>query len=133
MSKHTFSGSDFNCGYYAYLDTETGVFVIGEERGRGGGPLYEGEYKGDETPYMKIIKVENHKLYNSIKDYFEDYEPSVYKITYQITLSTYVNADNFEEACKYIQNYGVIANLDYEDFKPIKCEKKIEYWEEVAV
>lgn len=134
MSKYVFSGSNFDYGYYAYLDSETGDFVLGEERGREGGPIYQGEYKGDETPYMKIIKVENNKLYNSIKEYFRKCkEPSVYKITYQITLNSYVNANSFEEACKYIQEYGVIANLDYEDFKPIKCEKKIEHWEEVAI
>ena len=136
MSKYIFSGSNFDYGYYAYLDSENGDFVLGEERGREGGILYRGAYEGDETPCMKIIKVENHKLYSDIKKYFEKYEkkePSTYKITYQITLSAYINADSFEKACEDIQKYGAIANLDYEDFKPIKCEKKIEHWEEVAI
>ena len=136
MSKYIFSGSSFDYGYYAYLNTETGDFVLGEERGREGGSLYQGEYKGDETPYINTIKTENPKLYNSIKKYFrkhEKKEPSTYKITYQITLSSYINANSFEEACEEIQKYGAISNLDYEDFKPIKCEKKIEHWEEMVI
>jgi hypothetical protein len=69
-SNRTFAGSDFYCGFYALI--EDGQFVIGEERGREGGVLYRGEYKGDDTPYMYNIKRENIKLYNSIVKYFSN-------------------------------------------------------------
>jgi hypothetical protein len=44
--------------------------TIGEERGREGGILYRGEYKGENTPYMNNIKEESPALYNSIVQYF---------------------------------------------------------------
>ena len=65
----TFAGSDFDCGFYALL--ENGDLVIGEERGREGGVLYRGEYKGGDTPWIHEIKRENIKLYNSIIKYFD--------------------------------------------------------------
>ena len=43
--KKLFAGSNFEFGYYAYVDSN-GQFVIGDERGREGGELYRGEYKG---------------------------------------------------------------------------------------
>ena len=67
-TNRTFAGSNFNFGWYAYV--ENGDFVIGEERGREGGILYRGEYKGDDTPWMNEIKRENIKLYNSIVKYY---------------------------------------------------------------
>lgn len=67
-TNRTFAGSDFYCGFYAMV--ENGEFVIGEERGREGGVLYRGEYKGDDTPWMHEIKRENIKLYNSIVKYY---------------------------------------------------------------
>lgn len=77
---------------------------------------------------LKTFEMETREWENKKKK-----ETSTYKITYQITLSSYINADSFEEGCKYIQKYGAIANLDYKDFKPIKCEKKIEHWEEMVI
>lgn len=67
-TNRTFAGSDFYCGYYAMI--ENGEFVIGEERVREGGVLYRGEYNGDDTPWMREIKRENIKLYNSIVKYY---------------------------------------------------------------
>lgn len=67
--KKIFKGSHFDFGYYAFIDSN-GKFVIGEERGREGGTLYHGEYKGDNTPWMFDIKRENMKLYNSITKHF---------------------------------------------------------------
>lgn len=67
--KKIFKGCNFNCGYYAFVDNN-GQFVIGEERGREGGEIYRGEYKGKNTPYMYEIKEENNELYNSIVRHF---------------------------------------------------------------
>ena len=66
--KKIFKGSHFDYGYYAFVD-RNGDFVIGEERGREGGELYRGVYKGENTPWMNDIKKENIKLYNSIVSY----------------------------------------------------------------
>lgn len=63
--KKIFKGSHFDYGYYAFID-RNGDFVIGEERGREGGELYRGVYKGENTPWLNDIKKENIKLYNSI-------------------------------------------------------------------
>ena len=63
--KKIFKGSNFDFGYYAFVD-KNGEFVIGEERGREGGELYRGVYKGKNTPWLNDIKKENIKLYNSI-------------------------------------------------------------------
>lgn len=60
----------YGYGYYAYADND-GNLVIGEERGREGGELYRGEYKGINTPYMNNIKKESIKLYNSIASFFD--------------------------------------------------------------
>lgn len=57
-------------GFYAYM--ENNKLVIGEERWREGGVLYRGEYKGESTPYLRDIKEENVKLYNSIVKYFKE-------------------------------------------------------------
>jgi hypothetical protein len=70
--KKLFAGSNFKYGYYAFVDSN-GQFVIGEERGREGGELYRGEYKGEKTPWMHDIKKENIKLYNSIVRYFNEH------------------------------------------------------------
>lgn len=63
--KKIFTGSHFDYGYYAFVD-RNGDFVVGEERGREGGELYRGVYKGKNTPWLNDIKKENTKLYNSI-------------------------------------------------------------------
>ena len=60
-------------GYYAYIDINDD-FVIGEERGREGGELYRGEYKGEDTPWLKNIKFEEVTLYNNIVRYFRECE-----------------------------------------------------------
>lgn len=57
-------------GYWAFLDNE-GMLVIGEERGRDGGQLYRGPWKGKKTPYLSEIKKEQPKLYSKIIDYYE--------------------------------------------------------------
>lgn len=72
-SEKYFVGSfsqSYGCGYYAYVD-DNGKLVIGEERGREGGQLYCGEYKGINTPYMNKIKKESIELYNSIASFFD--------------------------------------------------------------
>lgn len=71
--KKIFKGSHFDFGYYAFVD-RNGQFVIGEERGREGGELYRGEYKGEITPYLNSVKNENIKLYNSIVKYFNEHK-----------------------------------------------------------
>lgn len=63
----------YDCGYYAYAD-DNGKLVIGEERGREGGQLYCGEYRGINTPYMNDIKKESITLYNSIVKFFDKEE-----------------------------------------------------------
>lgn len=70
--KKTFSGSHFDYGFYAWIE-DNGEFVIGDERGREGGILYRGEYKGKSTPYLNEIKKENIKLYNNIVRYFNEH------------------------------------------------------------
>lgn len=70
--KHVFRGSNFDCGYYSFISTD-GQFVIGEERGREGGILYLGEYRGDHTPRLSGIKVENPRLYNDIIRYYKEH------------------------------------------------------------
>lgn len=80
--KKTFEGSNFNCGFYAYI--EGGNFVIGEERGREGGTLYCGLYKGEDTPYLNDIKLENTTLYNNIIKYFNEQKHlNEHKIEYE--------------------------------------------------
>ena len=59
--KRLFKGSNFNFGYYAFID-RNGQFVIGEERGREGGELYRGEYNGENTPWLNSVKKENIKF-----------------------------------------------------------------------
>ena len=68
--KKLFPGSHFDYGFYAWVENN-GELVIGEERGREGGTLYRGEYKGDNTPSIKNVKKENLELYNGIVEYFK--------------------------------------------------------------
>lgn len=65
--KGSWSGM-YGYGYYAYI--KDGLLTIGEDRGREGGNLYTGEYKGENTPWLKDIKEENEELYNNIVEYF---------------------------------------------------------------
>lgn len=75
MADKYFKGSFsqlYGYGYYAFVDND-GRLVIGEERGREGGELYRGEYKGEKTPWLSDIKKENVRLYNSIVKYFNEH------------------------------------------------------------
>jgi hypothetical protein len=69
--QYTLAGSNFDFGYYAWIENKD-TLVYGEERGREGGILYRGEFKGDSTPYMVNLKLENPELYNSIVSYFKE-------------------------------------------------------------
>ena len=64
-------GQSYGYGYYAYIDSNND-FVIGEERGREGGELYRGEYKGENTPWLKEIRKEDVRFYNGIVRYFNE-------------------------------------------------------------
>jgi hypothetical protein len=78
LFKGSWSGS-YGCGYYAFVDSN-GQFVIGEERGREGGELYRGEYKGENTPWLNDIKKENVRLYNDITKHFKEHVKKQYVI-----------------------------------------------------
>ena len=80
-------------GYYAYI--ENYQFVIGEDLPREGGDLYRGEYKGDDTPYMKAIKKDDPKLYNNIVKYFKEEAHKIRngKRVLQISLDILVGSD----------------------------------------
>ena len=69
----TFKGSKGinDWGWFAYI--EDGVLCIGESTPHEGGILYNGEYKGDKTPYLNEIKRDNIRLYNSIVKYFNEH------------------------------------------------------------
>ena len=71
--QYTLAGSNFDFGYYAWIENKD-TLVYGEERGREGGILYRGKFKGDTTPYMINLKLENPELYNSIVNYFKERE-----------------------------------------------------------
>lgn len=72
--KFTFKGSKGinGWGWFAYV--EDGILFIGESMPHEGGILYDGEYKGDKTPYLLNIKKEDITLYNSIVKYFKEHE-----------------------------------------------------------
>ena len=67
--RYTFAGAD-DYGYYSWC--ENGEILIGYHAPREGGTLYQGEWRGEETPYLNDIKRENPKMYNSIIKFFED-------------------------------------------------------------
>lgn len=102
--KKLFAGSNFKFGYYAFVDSN-GQFVIGEERGREGGELYRGEYKGEKTPWMHEIKKENVKLYNSIARYFNEH------------LNDYKNAVMSSATMTDMEKLNEIFNINKEDIK----------------
>lgn len=58
-----------NFGFYAYINDDKKL-VIGEERGREGGDLYIGEWKGMNTPYLQDIMKEDPILFNEILEFF---------------------------------------------------------------
>ena len=119
--KKIFKGSHFDFGYYAFVD-RNGQFVIGEERGREGGELYRGEYKGEITPYLNRVKKENIKLYNSIVKHFKENFKKQYVIQKAYTgnsrILQYVNG-KYEtgtiiadyEICGYV---SALENMGYE-------------------
>ena len=102
--KKLFAGSNFNFGYYAFVDRND-QFVIGEERGREGGELYRGEYNGEKTPWMHDIKKENTKLYNSIVRYFNEH------------VNDYKNAVMCSATMTDMEKLNEIFNINKEDVK----------------
>lgn len=102
--KRLFAGSNFNCGYYAFVESN-GQFVIGEERGREGGELYRGEYKGEKTPWMHEVKKENVKLYNNIVRYFNEH------------INDYKNAVMCDAVITDMEKLNKIFNINKEDVK----------------
>jgi hypothetical protein len=69
-SRHTFEGSGERYGYDAYF--EDNKLVIEYWAPREGGVLYQGEWRGEDTPYLNDIKQENPRMYNSIMKFFAD-------------------------------------------------------------
>ena len=67
---HTFKGSNFSFGYYAFI--EDSKLVIGEERGRGGGIIYHGDYKDVSYQVMYNIYKDAPKLHRSILEYYSE-------------------------------------------------------------
>ena len=74
MSKIELKGTldHYGYGYSANVDGKT--LEIWYAAPREGGVVYRGLFKGLETPYIKDIKKSNPMLYNSIWDYFKNYE-----------------------------------------------------------
>ena len=68
--KADFTPNFSDYGYWAFLDNED-MLVIGEERGRYGGQLYRGPWKGENTPYLSDIKKEQPKLFSKITNFYE--------------------------------------------------------------
>lgn len=127
MADKYFKGSFsqlYGYGYYAFVDSN-GQFVIGEERGREGGELYRGEYKGEKTPWLNDIKKENVRLYNSIVKHFKENanKENANKENTNVN-KFYVNdANDFREAIIGITNYMAFAKKEVVAFsKPIEVE-----------
>lgn len=75
MSK--FGKKNTSFGFYAYIN-EDKKLVIGEERGRDGGDLYTGDWRGMSTPYIQRIRKEDPTLFNEILEYFRmDYAKAI--------------------------------------------------------
>ena len=66
---HTFKGSNFGFGYYAYIENDK--LVIGEEIGREGGIIYTGTYDSCPASILNKLHRESNKLYNSIVQYYD--------------------------------------------------------------
>ena len=66
----TMLDSNYN-GYGWYASVENNVLSIGYEAPREGGTLYIGEYRKENTPYLKTIMYEDILLYESIVKHFE--------------------------------------------------------------
>ena len=107
MADKYFKGSFsqlYGYGYYAFVDNN-GLLVIGEERGREGGELYRGEYKGEKTPWLNDIKEENVRLYNSIVRYFREHK------------NEYKNAVMCSATMTDMEKLNEIFNINKEDVK----------------
>lgn len=117
--KKLFDGSNFKCGYYAWIE-ENGEFTIGEERGREGGILYRGKYKGEKTPWLNNVREENIWLYNNIVKYFKEHKQNVNKFTDR----------DMEENCRFCEYLAVaidkaeqaISNITYSTYPELNKE-----------
>ena len=97
-------GQSYGYGYYAYIDSNND-FVIGEERGREGGELYRGEYKGENTPWLKEIRKEDVRFYNGIVRYFNEH------------VNDYKNAVMCNATMTDMEKLNEIFNINKEDVK----------------
>ncbi len=122
MADKFFKGSFsqlYGYGYYAYVD-DNSKLVIGEERGREGGELYRGEYKGENTPWLNEVKKENVRLYNSIVKYFKEHKQNVNQFTDR----------GMEENCRFCAYLAVaidnaeqaISNITYDTYPELNKE-----------
>lgn len=102
--KNLFRGSNFDSGFYAWIE-ENGELTIGEERNREGGILYRGAYKGKHTPWMDEIKKENSTLYASIVRYFREHE------------NDHKNAVMCSDTMTDMEKLNEIFNINKEDVK----------------
>ena len=102
--KNLFRGSNLDSGFYAWIE-ENGELTIGEERGREGGILYRGIYKGKCTPCMDEIKKENATLYTSIVRYFNEH------------VNDYKNAVMCNAIMTDMEKLNEIFNINKEDVK----------------
>ena len=113
--KKSFRGSNFNYGFYAWMENDK--LVIGDEKGREGGILYRGEYKGDDTPYLKDIKKENTTLYNSIVRYFNekvnDHKNAVMTDMEKLNEIFSINKEDVKKQFPQLY-YAILAVLDKE-------------------
>lgn len=66
--RHVFAGSGMTSGYDAYF--EDGKITIEYWAPREGGILYQGEWRGEATPYLNEIKQDNPRLHHSIMEFF---------------------------------------------------------------
>lgn len=118
--KNDFTPNPPDYGFWAFLDNE-GMLVIGEERGREGGLLYRGPWKGEKTPYLSEIKKEQPKLYSKITYFYKQELVNVTQeekkttktvhVAYSILKTVEVPADWDDEE---INNY--LEGIDPEDF-----------------
>lgn len=140
--KRIFAGSNFKFGYYAFVDSN-GQFVIGEERGREGGELYRGEYKGSNTPWLNDVKKENVRLYNDIVKYFKEYVKKQYVVSpsytdnYRVTKYTNGKVINYEIMsywevegyCNALESEGYTKAYDLDELrkKMEEAEEKLQW------
>lgn len=129
-----FYGSRYDYGFYAWPENRD-TLVIGEERGREGGELYRGKFKGDNTPYMKDIKDENPELYVSIVGYFKErakakqyFTKEAYGDCYHVVCVVGKKVESDDILCSWEMD-GFIRRLESEDYE--KAEYVPDYQREV--